>query len=338
LHQAGFNAAVAPLGTALTEEQLEELWRLSPSPILCFDGDSAGARAAARAAELALPMLAPDRTLRLATIEAGEDPDTLVRKRGRETFESVLDSARPLVDALYDLIREGSGDATPEQRAGFLNRLDQAAGRIPDRALADEYRQALRGRFYAARRRGRPQGRPQRGGQRPAAVQTIQRPRIGGGAPAMERGRILTAILLRHPALLHDVEHAYAGLELAPPFARLRDALLGWANNVDVLDSQALMDHLTMSGLQKDAEISLAAVPAPLPACALSDAMPAEAIDGWWHIFGFLNVERLRAEVAEAEAEFARDMSPDNQNRLRARREALIRVQSGEPDGVELAA
>src|ERR1019366_1718779 len=79
LHQAGFTGAVAPLGTALTEEQLEELWRLTPAPVLCFDGDAAGARAAARSADLALPLLAPDRTLRIATLPEGEDPDTLVR-------------------------------------------------------------------------------------------------------------------------------------------------------------------------------------------------------------------------------------------------------------------
>ncbi len=86
LHQAGFAGAVAPLGTALTAEQLEELWRLDPAPVLCFDGDAAGARAAARAAELALPLLAPERTLRLARLPAGEDPDTLVRTPRRRGF------------------------------------------------------------------------------------------------------------------------------------------------------------------------------------------------------------------------------------------------------------
>ncbi len=84
LHQAGFGGAVAPLGTALTEEQLAELWRLSPAPVLCFDGDAAGGRAAARAAELALPLLAPDRTLKIASLPAGEDPDTLIRRHGAE--------------------------------------------------------------------------------------------------------------------------------------------------------------------------------------------------------------------------------------------------------------
>jgi DNA primase len=93
LHQAGFGGAVAPLGTALTEEQMEELWRLSPSPVVCFDGDAAGARAAARAADLALPMLAPDRTLLLAALPVGEDPDTLVRGQGAPGFQAILRAA-----------------------------------------------------------------------------------------------------------------------------------------------------------------------------------------------------------------------------------------------------
>src|ERR687885_80436 len=79
---AGFGGAVAPLGTAMTAEQLEALWQISPEPVLCFDGDAAGGKAAARAAELALPLLKPEATLRLATLPAGEDPDTLVMKQG----------------------------------------------------------------------------------------------------------------------------------------------------------------------------------------------------------------------------------------------------------------
>ena len=335
LAQAGLGGAVAPLGTALTEEQLEELWRLAPEPILCFDGDAAGARAAARTAELALPLLAPERTLKLATLPAGEDPDTLVRRQGAGGMQAVLQAARPLADALYGLMREAGGDATPEQRAAFLARLDQAAGRIADKALAAEYREALRGRFYAARRLKRG-GRT--GGPAAAPVRTVVRPRPAPEAVVIERSRILTAVLLRHPTLLHEVEHAYAGLELPQPLDRLRDALCEWANTADVLDSQALTDHLTNSGLQAEVEQALAAVPVPLPACASLAAMPAEAEAGWWHIFGFLNVERLREEVASAEAACAADLTSQSQSRLLALKAALNKVNSGEPDGVDLAA
>ncbi|MBN8905213.1 MAG: DNA primase, partial [Rhodospirillales bacterium] len=159
LAQASFPAAVAPLGTALTEDQLGELWRLSPAPVLCFDGDAAGVRAAARAAEIALPLLSAERTLRFVTLPQGEDPDSLTRSQGTAGFAALLEAARPLSDALYDLMRPG-GAATPEQRAAFRTRLEEAAKRIPDSALASEYRRVLLDRFFADRP---PSRRPQGG-------------------------------------------------------------------------------------------------------------------------------------------------------------------------------
>jgi DNA primase len=367
LHQAGFSGAVAPLGTALTEEQLEELWRLTPAPVLCFDGDAAGARAAARSADLALPLLAPDRTLRIAALPQGEDPDTMVRRQGNPAFQAVLDAARPLAEALYDLLREAGGEKTPEQRAAFRTRLDAAARRIPDRALSDEYRRELQNRFFDEQRRGRSgtwgsgagsgaRSGPQRLGQQrfgphhPGATRTAPRPVPNADRTEVERSRVLTAILLRHPNLLHDVEHAYAALGLPPPLDRLRQALLGWAHDgahdgthdgahaADVLDSAALMSHLRLSGMAAEAEQALAAVPVPLPFCASPDVMPAEAEAGWWHIFGFLNVDRLREELELARAECSRDLTQATERRLVAMAEALRKVLSGEPDGIDLAA
>jgi DNA primase len=362
LHQAGFAGAVAPLGTALTEEQLEELWRLTPTPVLCFDGDAAGARAAARSADLALPLLAPYRTLRIAALPEGEDPDTLVRRQGNAAFQAVLDAARPLADALYDLLREAGGERTPEQRAAFRTRLETAARRIPDRALSDEYRAALLERFRAGRpgqwrpnqwRPGEQRPAEQRPGeqkfgqhrpgqQRPGATRTAPRMVPNAGRTVAERMRVLTAILLRHPNLLHDVEHAYAALALLPPLDRVRHALLAWAHEAahaaDVLDSEALMSHLKVSGMAAEAQQTLAAVPVPLPSCASSNVMPAEAEAGWWHIFGFLNLDRLREEVEFARAECSRDLNQQTERRLVAMAEALRKVLSGEPDGIDLAA
>ena len=328
LAQAGLGGAVAPLGTALTEEQLEELWRLSPAPTLCFDGDAAGSRAAARAAELALPLLAPERTLRVARLPGGDDPDTLVRRQGVDAMRAVLTSAVPLSDALFDLLREGGGQTTPEQRAAFRTRLEAAARRIPDRALASEYRRALLDRFFAGRSPAR-RARPTHG---------VPRPTPAAVAVDLERCRILTAILLRHPMLLRDVEHAYAGLALPAQLAAMRTALQEWAETAEILDSQPLLSHLTNSGFQAEVDKVLAAAPVPLPACALSAAMPTEAEAGWWHIFGFLSVQRLSEEVALAEAACRQELTPQNQNRLLALKAALIKVASGEPDGVDLAA
>jgi DNA primase len=155
---------------------------------------------------------------------------------------------------------------------------------------------------------------------------------------AAERTRILTAILLRHPSIWHDVEHAYSNLDLPAPLARLRETLRMWADAADVLDSTALMSHLTFSGLQSDVDHVLAAVPVPLPACASLAVMPAEAEAGWWHIFGFLNVERLQEEVGLAGQAAARDMNPETQRRAVALKDALNKVMRGEPDGVDLAA
>jgi DNA primase len=352
--QAGFTAAVAPLGTALTNEQLEELWRVSPCPVLCFDGDAAGARAASRAMELALPMLTPERSLKFATLPTGEDPDSLVRKGGAAAFQGVLDAAQSPSDALFDMVRGEVGDTTPEKRAAFRTRLIEASGRIGDKSLGAEYRRALLDRFFASRSRtgspyrggGSGRGDQNRGGGGRGGKWDKRRDAFASAGPRPprpvlhqdnttgERARILTGILLRHPYLLNDVAMAYNGLPMDPALTRLRDAIEHWAESAEALDSAGLMDHLTKSGFEQDVQHVLAAAPMPLPACASSEAMPAEAESGWWHIFGFLNLEHLREEVALAEADATRNLTPDTQRRLTALSEAFNKVRSGEPDAV----
>jgi DNA primase len=338
--QAGFTGAVAPLGTALTNEQMEELWQVSPCPVLCFDGDGAGARAAARAMDLALPMLTPERSLKFATLPVGEDPDSLLRKGGRALFQGVLDAARSPSDALYDMVRESAGEATPEQRAALRSKLIEAATRIANKSLASEYRRVLLDRFFASRQtwsagngRVRSNGAARRSAAAPARFLRLK---IDQGTTAFEWSRILTAILLRHPFLLHDVHNAYATLILDGALSRLRDVLLQWAETAETLDFARLTDHLTKSGCNSEIEQVLTAGAMPLPECAASTAMPAEAEAGWWHFFGFLNVEHLREEVALAKVDADRNLNAETQRRLSALRQALIRVESGEPDGVEL--
>jgi DNA primase len=345
--QAGFTAAVAPLGTALTNEQLDELWRVAPTPVLCFDGDTAGVRAASRVMELALPMLTPERSLRFATLPTGDDPDSMVRKGGAAAFQAVLDAAQSPSDALYDMVRGEVGDGTPEKRAAFRTRLIEASGRITDKSLGAEYRSALLDRFFASKARpakGRDQmgGRTQKWdkGRAPLGIPSglrIPRPVLRQDNATSERARILTAILLRHPFLLNDVAQAYHGLPMDAILTRVRDAIEHWAEAAETLDSAGLMDHLTKTGFEQDVQHVLAGAPMPLPACASDTAMPADAESGWWHIFGFLNVEHLREEVALAEADATRNLTPDTQRRLTALSEAFNKVRSGEPDGVGFA-
>jgi DNA primase len=132
LAQAGFGEAVAPLGTALTEHQLERLWRIAEVPLLCFDGDSAGQKAALRAAHRALPMLQPGRSLAFVTLPEGLDPDDLVRSKGAAAFEALLKAPQPLVDRLWQSEVAAEPLDTPEQRAGLKRRLADLAGTIAD--------------------------------------------------------------------------------------------------------------------------------------------------------------------------------------------------------------
>jgi DNA primase len=154
LDRAGIAEVVAPNGTALTEGQLERLWRLDPSPILCFDGDSAGKKAAIRAATRALPMLRPDRTLRFVELPAGQDPDDVIRSGGKEAFEALLASPEPLDARLWRHELDSEPLTTPEAWAGLKERLVAHAAAIGHADLARMYRDDWLNRFFQQRRPG----------------------------------------------------------------------------------------------------------------------------------------------------------------------------------------
>ena len=167
LHQAGVQNAVAPLGTALTEAQLGLLWRMAPNPVLCFDGDGAGQRAAFRAADLALAGLKPGRSVGFALLPEGKDPDDLVRQDGRGPFDAVLAQARPLADMIW--LRETGGGTfdTPERRAELEARLKTVTATIADESVRFHYVQDMRTRMQAFFRGDR--GNAGQGAFRPGA-------------------------------------------------------------------------------------------------------------------------------------------------------------------------
>src|SRR5215467_6345219 len=144
---AGFEATVAPLGTALTQEQLGLLWRMADEPVLCFDGDKAGCRAAYRAVDLALPQLRPGKSLRFAVLPDGQDPDDLVRAGGREAVDEVLAGAWPLVDMLWLRETEDGSFDTPERRAALETPIAAVAGAIGEESVRRYYRQHLADRL-----------------------------------------------------------------------------------------------------------------------------------------------------------------------------------------------
>jgi DNA primase len=140
---SGFGGAVAPLGTALTENQLALIWKMADEPILCFDGDRAGKKAAYRAADLALPHLKPGKSLRFALLPEGQDPDDLARSGGRGAIEEVIGAARGLADMLWSREIEGGSFATPERRAALEARIGELSNGIRDEVVRRYYRQDL---------------------------------------------------------------------------------------------------------------------------------------------------------------------------------------------------
>src|SRR5437660_3981169 len=144
---AGFAASVAPLGTALTENQLALLWRMADEPILCFDGDKAGQQAAWRAADLALPHLKPGKSLRFALLPEGQDPDDLARSGGRGAIEDVLSAARGLADMIWSREIESGSFDTPERRAALEARINELANAVRDEVVRRYYRDDLASRL-----------------------------------------------------------------------------------------------------------------------------------------------------------------------------------------------
>ncbi len=273
LRRAGFHTAVAPLGTALTETQIEELWKLAPEPVLCFDGDAAGQRAASRALERALPLLKPGFSLRFATLPAGEDPDTLIARQGTAAMRAVLDQARPLAEVLWT-IETSHPLKTPEQRAALEQRLETQIRRIADRSVQEHYRNFFRARLADTFNAGaRPSGRPGWGRFAPWRVGPIRgqgrggRPLRGGAAyPAHEpplqgdpgllqrrAQEVLLALLLNHPFLLAEVGEELAQFELPDrALDRLCREILRLHSLHPDLDAAALKLHLSNSGFDQE--------------------------------------------------------------------------------------
>jgi DNA primase len=176
---AGFPATVAPLGTALTEDQLALLWKMADEPVLCFDGDGAGLRAAYRAVDLAMPRLKPGKSLKFALLPQGQDPDDLVRSGGREAVSDVIAAARPLAGMLWARETEGHSFDTPERRAALEARVNEVTAAIADDAVRKYYRQDFSARlsqFFAPERAQQGEAR----WREPSSGANWREPRPGG--------------------------------------------------------------------------------------------------------------------------------------------------------------
>jgi len=294
--QVGFAETVAPLGTALTADQCALLWTLNPEPILCFDGDKAGRKAAFRAIEMALPLIGAGKSLRFALLPEGQDPDDLARSGGAEAIGEVISRAQPFAEMLFVRETEGQSFETPEKRAALERRLRELTGVITDETLKKHYvadmAQRLNAMFgtapaargAAARARDRAPRAPKRGGffdpgpRVGVAGAPMPAARLGQRPREPAREIMIVAILVGHPQLLEAVWEDIAGLEFAAPsLAAFRSRLLDFAPE-SYADSEALAAALAEAGHGAERErIVGAASRMPNWWCLRSDAPASDA-------------------------------------------------------------
>lgn len=361
--QGGIHHGVAPLGTALTEDQIQLLWRMAPEPILCFDGDKAGLRAAYRAVERVLPLLKPGHSLRFALLPEGKDPDDLVREEGGDAMREVLAKARPLSDMLWEKeISSGAWD-TPERRAKLEADLEAAIAAIGDQKVRAHYAEALRERmtrFFGggaapARRSGAWSGSrqgfggPSRGGQWsgrglrgragfgrgenfvPPVTPELRRSALASGSTGeQKREELLLLILLNHPELLEVYAEDIARIDIkTPALDRLRNEIIDIAALHAPLEREALKNHLVSRDLA-DIARRLEANSAFMSLRFVSPEAPAdEAEAGFLHALSrHQRAIGLQAELKAAERALAEEMTEENFARLQAIHAQLERAEA----------
>jgi DNA primase len=368
--RAGYPAAVAPLGTALTEDQLTLLWKMSDEPLMCFDGDKAGLRAAYRAADLALPRLKPGKSLRFAFLPEGQDPDDLFKAGGREAIVEVLAAARPLAQVLWARETEAGSFDTPERRAALEARMNELSASIADESVRRYYRQdfndKVRALFAPAPRSGgapnnmpryanrnEPRrwpagprvvagGRGNRfGGQNPFAPnpyslvspQMTTSPLHLGHRTSLQRNEaLILQVLLNHPWLLHDHLEELTHLEFRHAEAeRLKGAIIDFAAHDGSPEPKILQDELVRRGFAEVLEKVARAITTGDVWGARPEAGPDDVLVTWQQLVGLHRQwHSLLKELKEAEQALAADPSEPNFLRLQD-----VKARLSKMDGTE---
>jgi len=342
---AGFAATVAPLGTALTEDQLALLWKMADEPILCFDGDAAGRRAAYRAVDIALPLLKPGKSLRFASLPEGQDPDDLIRSGGREAMAEILAGARALGEVLWTRETEAGRFDTPERRAGLEARMNEVTAAISDDAVRKYYRQDFNSRLRQFFMPTEPRRNADRGGRfAPANRFRAGIPRFRGREGVAEeslatlsphlstssivrgirtalpaREALILVTVLNHPWLLEDHAEDLAELDFVHQDAdRLRRAILDAGAAHEALEAdllRAALDRRQLGTILMRVEAALTHA-ADWPARAGAAAVD---VRHWWmHVVTLHRRARtLNRELKEAEHALGEEPSEENLARLR---------------------
>lgn len=354
LAQAGF-PAVAPLGTALTEDQIAELWRLTPEPILCFDGDTAGQRAARRACDRALPLLKPGHSLRFVTLPDGQDPDDLIKREGRKAVRDLTAAATGLADFLWSSEYAANPTDTPERRAAFFKRMRDLVREVADLTVQSTYRDDVEARIEAlrrprdgGRRGGDARGGFGRGGGR-AGERAGERSRGGRWAPPpppepvgsrTARARVATvlprrqqqailATFIHHPGLLDELGEVLATLALDDPFLdKLRRQILEINADNPALDADAIRAHLIQSGYSETVDELLADDALHHAGFARKAASHFDARQGLAELLGRFATPLLREQLFDAQQEYGQTFSDASWQRMLSLQSTLQAITS----------
>lgn len=363
LHAAGFKETVAPLGTALTERQMLLLWRMHNEPVLCFDGDNAGLKAAYRAIDMLLPGLEPGRSARFAMLPEGLDPDDLIKAEGPEAMREVLSAALPLADMIWNRETSSGIFDTPERRAELEARMRSVVGQIRNESVRRHYDQDMRERLqgffgtaggrqaqgYARSGRMEGSGGSYRAGVSARANQAGGQARLGaspgllnssllkrGGARVPLRETALVIGVLNHPAILQRLFDEFAELPLSSSVANdLRRGILDHyaehAHLDDGVSATGLRTYLADRGLKEVFErLENQLVANRIWQCSLQAAFE-DALEGWRQAYALqLRFHGLHRELKAAEQALAEEDSEENLERL-----LHIQAEIAKDDGIE---
>jgi DNA primase len=341
LHRMGVSEAVAPMGTALTVEQLELAWRWVDEPILCFDGDNAGIKAATRSAELALPLLQPGKSIRFCLLPEGKDPDDMVSAGEQDALSAALATPRSLLEILWERESTAGNFDTPERRAALENKIVQLSREIKHDVVRRHYEQAFRERlraFFAAPSANRmPNGgykntqwnpgyRGQQGGSGNRSGPGTRRPVMVSSALANSamskkyssqiplREAVLLLTMVYHPRLLENHVELFAQIDFDHKEAmRLQSFLLSTISNPHLLEAPTLQQACVNNGLGG----LLAGLDQQAKALGLwqttAEADDSDAFEGWNQALSLHHkAGALHKELKSAELALAQDSSEEN--------------------------
>ncbi|MBT5186261.1 MAG: DNA primase [Kordiimonadaceae bacterium] len=348
LDQAGFPEAVAPLGTAVTEDQIREMWRLAPEPLMCFDGDKAGQRAAIRVVERSLPLLKPGHSLRFVYLPEGEDPDSFVNGQGSPAFEQLLNEGVPLANVLWAEMISGVGFDTPEQRAGLEQKLGRTLVEIKDEKIRGYYESDFQKRLknlfggefvpeinlheneqYGQKKENHfkkddsvsySKGRYSKKKDE-KNIGDLKKTVIGSSRnnSTIDRQRLIILTVLEHPWLLEDHEERFATFEFeSGELDKVRNEIIRIASRDSDLDKENLRHHLYKNGLGQVIDIISKKGVLTAQKFIGSNSSKEETEEVWLHLLEAFDLKKLEQDISVHES---KELSEEDFARLQALKE-----------------